>query len=170
MRPTIWAASTSNETSWFAARPPKRLVSERTWLAGRKIAIVHDQPGITRDRIVAECQPVHGEPFEIIDTGGIGAHVDGTFSERVHLEAEIALASAAVVLFVVDGRAGLTPVDAELARQLRRADKQVLLVINKIDEDMHIPHEGGVCPPRLPGELRVERRARPRRSVHCSMR
>jgi GTP-binding protein len=111
-------------------------------LAGRKIAIVHDQPGITRDRIVAECKPLHGDAFELIDTGGIGAQVDGSFSERVRVEAEIALAAAAVVLFVVDGRAGLTPVDRELARLLRRADKEVLLVINKIDEDMHIPHEG----------------------------
>ena len=111
-------------------------------MAGRKIAIVHDQPGITRDRLVAECKPPHGEPFEIIDTGGIGAEVDGDFSARVHVEAEIALTAAAVILFVVDGKAGLTPVDETLARRLRRADKPVLLVINKIDEEMHIPREG----------------------------
>ena len=53
-------------------------------MAGRKIAIVHDQPGITRDRIVAECQSsASGEPFEIIDTGGIGSKADGDFSARV---------------------------------------------------------------------------------------
>ena len=131
----------SNRTVAIVGRPNVGKSSLFNRLAGRKIAIVHDQPGITRDRIVAECQPQHGEPFEIIDTGGIGLKVDGTFSDRVRVEAEIALATAAVVLFVVDGRAGLTTVDTELARRLRKADKTVLLVINKIDEDMHIPHE-----------------------------
>ncbi len=110
-------------------------------LAGRQISIVHDQPGITRDRLVAECKLARGVPFEIIDTGGIGLDVDGSFSTRVHTEAEIALAAADVVLFVVDGRAGFTPVDQDLARRLRRTDKPVILVVNKIDEDMHAPLE-----------------------------
>lgn len=111
-------------------------------MAGRKIAIVHDQPGITRDRLVTECKMGKGAPFEIVDTGGIGTDVDGDFSARVHVEAEIALAAADVVLFVVDGRAGLTPIDAELARRLRRAEKTVLLVVNKLDEEKHAPLEG----------------------------
>ncbi len=112
-------------------------------LAGRQISIVHDQPGITRDRIVAACDPGRGaQPFEIIDTGGIGQKVDGTFSDRVHAEADIALETAALVLFVVDGRAGLTAVDDDLARRLRRGDRQVLLVVNKLDQDMHSPLEG----------------------------
>ena len=110
-------------------------------LAGRQISIVHDQPGITRDRLVAECHLARTHPFEIIDTGGIGSDADVGFTERVRTEADIALASAHVVLFVVDGRAGITPVDQELARMLRRADKPVLLVVNKIDEDMHSPLE-----------------------------
>ena len=110
-------------------------------LAGRQISIVHDQPGITRDRLVAECRLERSHPFEIIDTGGIGSDADTGFTERVRTEAEIALASAAVVLFVVDGRAGLTPVDQELARLLRRADKPILLVVNKLDEPMHAPLE-----------------------------
>ncbi len=110
-------------------------------LAGRQISIVHDQPGITRDRLVAECHLSRAHPFEIIDTGGIGSDADGDFSARVRIEAELALASATVILFVVDGRAGITPVDQELARFLRRADKPVLLVVNKIDEAMHSPLE-----------------------------
>ncbi len=111
-------------------------------LAGRQISIVHDQPGITRDRIVAECRPGRGaQPFEVIDTGGIGLKVDGQFSDRVHAEADIALETAALVLFVVDGRAGLTAVDEELARRLRRGDRRVLLVVNKLDQDMHSPLE-----------------------------
>ena len=131
----------TNRTAAIVGRPNVGKSSLFNRLAGRKIAIVHDQPGITRDRLAAECAPDHGDPFEIIDTGGIGSKVDGSFSDRVRVEAEIALAAAAVVLFVVDGRAGITPVDQELARLLRRADKTVLLVINKIDQDMHIPHE-----------------------------
>ncbi len=112
-------------------------------LAGRQISIVHDQPGITRDRIVAECRPGRGaQPFEIVDTGGIGLKVDGQFSDRVHAEADIALETAALVLFVVDGRAGLTAVDDDLARRLRRGDREVLLVVNKLDQDMHAPLEG----------------------------
>ena len=110
-------------------------------LAGRQISIVHDQPGITRDRLVAECHLSRTHPFEIIDTGGIGSDADVGFSARVRTEAEIALTAAAVILFVVDGRAGITPVDQELARFLRRADKPVLLIVNKIDEPMHSPLE-----------------------------
>ncbi len=110
-------------------------------LAGRQISIVHDQPGITRDRLTAECRLARSHPFEIIDTGGIGSDADGDFSARVRVEAEIALTSATVILLVVDGRAGITPVDQELARFLRRADKPVLLVVNKIDEAMHSPLE-----------------------------
>ncbi len=110
-------------------------------LAQLKIAIVHDQPGITRDRLVAECRIGSEEPFEIIDTGGIGAEVDGVFSARVQAEAEIALQTAAVILFVVDGRAGLTGVDQDLAKRLRRADRPVLLVINKVDVDKHLSFE-----------------------------
>jgi GTP-binding protein len=110
-------------------------------LAGRKISIVHDQPGITRDRLVALSDARYGTPFEVIDTGGIGAEADGSFSARVQLEAEIALAAADVILLVVDGRAGVTPVDQALVQRLRRAAKPVLLVINKIDEEMHTPLE-----------------------------
>ncbi len=110
-------------------------------LAGRKISIVHDQPGITRDRLVALSDARYGTPFEIIDTGGIGMEADGSFSARVQLEAEIALAAADVILLVVDGRAGITPVDETLVQRLRRADKPVLLIVNKIDEEMHTPLE-----------------------------
>ena len=110
-------------------------------LAGRRISIVHDQPGVTRDRIVAACK-LGRAPFTIVDTGGIGGNVDASFTEQVHLEVEIALASSDLILFVVDGHAGLTPVDQELARRLRKTDKPLLLVINKIDDDKHLPNAG----------------------------
>jgi GTP-binding protein len=87
-------------------------------LMGRRVAIVHDQPGVTRDRLAGICKtgPV---PFEIIDTGGIGDAPDPDFAEAIHTAAQAAIASADLLLFVVDGRAGLTPLDRELARMLR---------------------------------------------------
>jgi GTP-binding protein len=107
-----------------------RLVQER-------ISIVHDQPGVTRDRIVAVCK--RGRlPFQVVDTGGIGEGADADFSEQVAMEVDIALETCDLTLFVVDGQSGLTPVDAEIARRLRRTAKPVLLVVNKID---HINHQ-----------------------------
>lgn len=105
-------------------------------LAGRKISIVHDQPGVTRDRISAK-SALGKKPFTVIDTGGIGSDVDLSFTEQVRAEADIAITSAHLILFVVDAQAGLQPVDAQLARQLRRVDKPILLVINKVDTPKH---------------------------------
>jgi GTPase len=105
-------------------------------LAGKKIAIVHDMPGVTRDRIPAECR-LGRAPFTIFDTGGIGADVDASFTAQVRSEVDIALATSDVLLFVVDGQDGLTPLDADLARQLRRAKKPIILVVNKIDHAKH---------------------------------
>ena len=105
-------------------------------LAGRKISIVHDQPGVTRDRLAAQCK-LGNRPFTIIDTGGIGSAVDASFTEQVHAEVDIAIATAGVILFVVDGQAGLNPVDQDLAKRLRKIDKPLLLVVNKIDHPKH---------------------------------
>jgi GTP-binding protein len=105
-------------------------------LAGRKIAIVHDQPGVTRDRISAPCATT-SHPCTLIDTGGIGAMIDDGFGEQVSLEADIAIAAANLILFVVDAQDGLTPVDEALAQKLRKAKPPVLLVINKVDDAKH---------------------------------
>lgn len=105
-------------------------------LAGRKIAIVHDQPGVTRDRIVAVCR-LGRVPFEIVDTGGIGASPDPDFAEQTHAAAQIAIESADLLLFVVDGQHGATPLDLELAQRLRRRHQRVLLVVNKVDTPKH---------------------------------
>ncbi len=105
-------------------------------LAGRKIAIVHDRPGVTRDRIPAECT-LGSAPFTIFDTGGIGADVDTDFTTQVRAEVDIALATSDVLLFVVDGQDGLTLLDADLAKQLRRVKKPIILVVNKIDHAKH---------------------------------
>jgi GTP-binding protein len=105
-------------------------------LAGRKISIVHDQPGVTRDRITATCR-LGRVPFEIVDTGGIGADPDPDFAAPTREAAEIAIAGADVLLFVVDGQTGATPLDIELAGKLRASGRPVVLVVNKVDTPQH---------------------------------
>ena len=105
-------------------------------LAGRNIAIVHDQPGITRDRISSVS--LRGvEPFTIWDTGGIGGHGETELIREVRSAADAAMREADVILFIVDAQQGLTPIDQELARLLRRSKRPVLLVANKIDHPKH---------------------------------
>jgi GTP-binding protein len=105
-------------------------------LMGRRVAIVHDQPGVTRDRLTGICRE-GGRPFELIDTGGIGDAPDPDFAEATHAAAQAAIASADLLLFVLDGRAGLTPLDRELAAMLRSGGRPLILIINKIDQEMH---------------------------------
>lgn len=105
-------------------------------LARRKIAIVHDQPGITRDRISAICER-GSQPFTIWDTGGILGAGEAELTGQVRGMVEQALTESDLVLFVVDAKDGLMPVDQDLARMLRKSRKPVLLVINKIDNDKH---------------------------------
>jgi GTP-binding protein len=105
-------------------------------LAGRRIAIVHDEPGVTRDRIQSEC--ILGEaPFSIIDTGGIGSANDDDFSAAIRIEADIAMAAADLILFVVDAVEGLTGDDIDLAKQLRKTRVPIVVVANKIDTEVH---------------------------------
>ncbi len=106
-------------------------------LAGKKISIVHDMPGVTRDRIVAKCS-LGRTPFQIVDTGGIGADVDVEFTDQVRAEVQIALESSDLLVFVVDGQSGLTPTDMDLARLMRKVSKPLILVVNKIDHDKHV--------------------------------
>src|SRR5947209_1180970 len=107
-------------------------------LIGRKIAIVHCQPGITRDRISAIC--TRGvRPFALWDTGGIFGVGEGELSAQVRRAAEEALRESDLLLFVVDAKEGLSPMDEDLARMLRKSQKPVVLVINKIDNEKHEP-------------------------------
>src|SRR6478672_10023836 len=107
-------------------------------LAGRKIAIVHDQPGITRDRISAICKR-GARPFILWDTGGILGVGERELSAQVRRAAEEVLRQSDVLLFVVDAKEGLSPIDAELARMLRKSQKPVVLVVNKIDSEKREP-------------------------------
>jgi GTPase len=107
-------------------------------LVGRKIAIVHDQPGITRDRISSICR--RGDrPFTLWDTGGIFGAGESELIKDVRRAADEALHESDLILFVVDANDGLSPIDEDLARMLRRSNKPVVLVINKIDNDKHEP-------------------------------
>ncbi|MEJ6718444.1 MAG: GTP-binding protein [Akkermansiaceae bacterium] len=105
-------------------------------LAGRRIAIVLDQPGVTRDRIAAPCTLTEN-PCELIDTGGICAFDKDGFSDQVTLEALIAMDSADLIVFVVDARAGINPIDEEVAQLLRKSNPNVILAMNKADSTDH---------------------------------
>ena len=105
-------------------------------LVGRKIAIVHDQPGITRDRISAVC--TRGEqPFVVWDTGGVGGAGESELFTQVRHAVEEAIHDSDLLLFLVDAKEGLSPLDQELAQMLRKSQKPVVLVINKIDTEKH---------------------------------
>jgi GTPase len=107
-------------------------------LVGRKIAIVHDQPGITRDRLSGTC--TRGErPFTLWDTGGIFGAGESELIQQVRHAVENALRESDLLLFVLDGKEGLSPLDKELARMLRKSQKPVVLAINKIDNEKHDP-------------------------------
>ena len=103
-------------------------------LVGRKIAIVHDHPGITRDRISSVCQR-GDKPFTVWDTGGIFGAGERELTKQVHQTAEEALRESDLLLFVVDAKDGLSPIDEDLARTLRRSRKPIIVVVNKIDND-----------------------------------
>ncbi|MFS8583421.1 MAG: ribosome biogenesis GTPase Der, partial [Limnochordales bacterium] len=101
-------------------------------LIGRRVAIVEDQPGITRDRLYGQCR-WRDRVFTVVDTGGIDPYATEDIAAQSRAQAEIAVAEADVVVLVVDGREGVHPLDAEVAELLRRREKPVLLAVNKID-------------------------------------
>jgi GTP-binding protein len=105
-------------------------------LVGRNIAIVHDQPGITRDRLAALSSKGR-RPFTVWDTGGIGGAGETELTTQVRGAADSAMRESDVILFIVDAQAGLNPVDQELAKFLRKSKRPVVLVVNKIDHEKH---------------------------------
>lgn len=101
-------------------------------LAGEALSIVSDAPGVTRDRIYADCS-WRGTTFQIIDTGGIEPKTDDVIYKGMRRQAELAMDMADVIVFVVDIRSGLVNQDIEVAGILRRTKKPVILVCNKVD-------------------------------------
>ena len=101
-------------------------------LAGKRISIVQDTPGVTRDRVYAESEWLNRK-FTMIDTGGIEPESSDIIVKQMRRQAQIAIEMADVIVFVVDGKEGLTAADQEVAQMLRKSKKPVVLVVNKID-------------------------------------
>lgn len=101
-------------------------------IAGRRISIVQDEPGVTRDRIYAESEWC-GRQFTLIDTGGIDLHADDEISKHIIKQADIAVSLSDVIVFVVDGIGGLSSSDIDVAHKLRKSKKPVILAVNKLD-------------------------------------
>ncbi len=101
-------------------------------LTGKRIAIVEDTPGVTRDRIYADAEWLQ-HSFTLIDTGGIEPAKEDVISTQMRRQAELAIETADVIIFLVDGREGLTAADEDVAEMLRRSKKPVLLAVNKVD-------------------------------------
>src|SRR3984893_12524997 len=105
-------------------------------LAGRQIAIVHDQPGITRDHISALCS--RGDrPFTLWDTGGIAGAGESELTKDVQRAVDEVIRISDLLLFVVDAKQGVSPIDEEIARRLRRSRKPIVVAVNKIDHEKH---------------------------------
>ncbi len=101
-------------------------------IAGKRISIVEDTPGVTRDRIYCDCEWLNHK-FTLIDTGGIEPKTDDILLKQMRRQAEIAIETCDVILFFTDGRTGLTADDEDVAVMLRRSGKPVILVVNKVD-------------------------------------
>ncbi len=102
-------------------------------IAGKRISITEDTPGVTRDRIYAECEWLDNH-FTLIDTGGIELNTTDTIFSQMRVQAEIAIDMADVILFMVDGKEGVTAADMEVAQMLRKSKKEIILVVNKMDK------------------------------------
>ncbi len=102
-------------------------------IAGKRISITEDTPGVTRDRIYAECEWLDNY-FTLIDTGGIEPNTTDTILSQMKVQAEIAIDMADVILFMVDGKEGVTAADMEVAQLLRKSKKEIILVVNKMDK------------------------------------
>ena len=101
-------------------------------LAGKRISIVEDTPGVTRDRIFTEVEWLN-KYFTLVDTGGIEPESSDIILSQMRSQAMLAMDMAHVIMFVVDGKAGLTADDKEIAQILRKTNRPVILVVNKID-------------------------------------
>jgi GTP-binding protein len=105
-------------------------------LIGHRRALVGDEPGMTRDRLYAPAEWM-GKNFEVVDTGGMVPDDSDRIVSEIFRQAGVAIDEAAQLVLVVDGRAGILPLDEDLAQRLRRTGKPVTLAVNKIDMEQH---------------------------------
>lgn len=105
-------------------------------IVGKKLAIVHDEPGVTRDRIYAEIS-INGMQYQLVDTGGYDPDAKEDILEEMKVQTELAIASADVIIFLLDGREGLLPLDKDIAERLRKTGKPLFFAVNKIDTRNH---------------------------------
>lgn len=102
------------------------------YIVGKRISIVEDTPGVTRDRVYGEAN-WRGRSFTLIDTGGIEFDDSNDISIQMKEQADIAIAMADVIIFLTDAKQGITSADTEIALMLRKSKKPVILVCNKAD-------------------------------------
>lgn len=110
------------------------------YIAGKRISIVEDTPGVTRDRIYAEAE-WRSRKFTLVDTGGIEPYSENLIMQQMKRQAELAIEMADVIVFMVDAKEGMTASDREIATMLRKSAKPVILVANKVDRVGEPPAE-----------------------------
>lgn len=118
----------------IVGRPNVGKSSLFNWLAGKRVAVVDDKPGVTRDRVTyLMCHD--NRYFELVDTGGMGHHDSDNLTTHIEEQINQAIDSASIILFVVDTRAGLAPMDQEVANRLRLLHVPIMLLANKTDDE-----------------------------------
>jgi len=117
----------------IVGRPNVGKSSVFNWLAGRRLAIVDDQPGVTRDRM-SQLLSHNDRFFELVDTGGMGIKDIDDLAKEVEDQITLAIETADVILFTVDSREGITPLDEDVAKRLRYVDVPVICLANKTDD------------------------------------
>ncbi|MEG1887486.1 MAG: GTPase, partial [Oscillospiraceae bacterium] len=109
-------------------------------LIGKRLSIVEDTPGVTRDRIYGDCEWL-GQKIMLVDTGGIETKTDDIILSKIRSQAQLAIDTAEVIIFVTDIQSGVTAADREVAAMLQKSGKPIVLCVNKCDNVGKLPME-----------------------------